>query len=283
MPLCEYRIMTEADFPDCQRLREQAGWNQTLTDWRRFLSFNPTGCFVAVLGERVVGTVCTIPYEDRFGWVAMVIVDRDHRREGIGRALLLKGIEHLEDRGLTVKLDATPQGKQLYDTLGFQDEYGAARYERNAESLPGGAATAERIRVTDLDPLNEWDRAVFGASRRLVLQSYLVHYPEYAFWLREKGAVRGYIMAREGSHAFHIGPWVAEDPKSARCLLDSLLDSRKPERIFVDIVHPNPHATVLLESCGFRQQRPFIRMFRGVNKHPGAPERVYGMSGPELG
>ncbi|MFB3788057.1 MAG: GNAT family N-acetyltransferase [bacterium] len=275
--------MTEADFPDCQRLREQAGWNQTLTDWRRFLSFNPTGCFVAVLGERVVGTVCTIPYEDCFGWVAMVIVDREHRREGIGRALLLMGIEHLESRGLTVKLDATPQGKQLYDTLGFQDEYGAARYERHAESLPGEASRAERLRVADLDQLNEWDRMIFGASRMPVMQSYMEFFPEFAFCLREKGALRGYIMGREGTHAFHIGPWVADDPKSARRLLDTLLDFRKPERIFVDIVHPNPHATVLLESRGFRQQRPFIRMFRGVNRHPGTPERVYGMSGPELG
>lgn len=283
MPSIAYRLMNEADFPDCQRLREQAGWNQTLTDWKRFLSFNPRGCFVAILGERVMGTVCTIPYEDRFGWVAMVIVDREHRREGIGRTLLLMGIEHLESRGLTVKLDATPQGKQLYDTLGFQDEYGAARYERHAESLPGGASPAERLRVSDLDQLNEWDRMIFGASRLPVLQSYLDYFPQFAFWLREQGTIRGYLMGREGSHAFHIGPWVAEDPQSARCLLDTLLDFRKPERVFVDILHPNPFATVLLESRGFRPQRPFIRMFRGANRFPGMPERIYGMSGPELG
>ena len=63
----QLRVMQETDFPDCQRLREQTGWNQTLADWQRFLSYDSQGCFVALRDNQVVGTACTISYENRFG------------------------------------------------------------------------------------------------------------------------------------------------------------------------------------------------------------------------
>ena len=277
------RIMQESDIPDCHRLREQAGWNQTLSDWERFLSYNPQGCFVAWREERIVGTVCTIPYENRFGWVAMVIVDRECRRMGIGTLLLNQGIHHLEESGLTVKLDATPSGKMLYDTLGFQDEYGVARLECNSLQIPEKDDDCHSLILKDLDRLDEYDRSVFGASRLPVLTSYMQYFPQFAFHIEEQNRILGYIMAREGTHAFHIGPWVAEDPDCAARLLITVLQKRRPEKVFVDIVEPNPHVRTFLEKIGFREQRPFIRMFKGNNRHPGCPERIYGLSGPELG
>lgn len=277
------RPLTEADIPRCQELRAAVGWNQTEADWRRFLSYDPNGCFVAEAKGRVVGTACTIAYEDRFGWVAMVIVDPAHRRSGIGTRLLKKGIEHLSNQGLTVKLDATPAGKMLYDTLGFEDEYGAARMECG-EPVPQPAEfECGRLTLEHLDELDAYDRAIFGASRRNVLESYLRIYPDYGYCVRLNGAIAGYILAREGMNAFHPGPWAAEDATIAHSLLSTLLTQREPERVFIDIVAPNPLIRSMLESMGFREQRPFIRMYRGENRHPGDPKRVYAMSGPELG
>jgi hypothetical protein len=95
--------------------------------------------------------------------------------------------------------------------------------------------------------------------------------------------MRGYILAREGSHAFHIGPWAADAVPAAQSLLYALIRRRKSERIFIDLVDRNPYVRPMLEVLGFQMQRPFIRMFRGVNRYPGIPEKVYGISGPELG
>lgn len=277
------RTMTESDFPRCQQLREQAGWNQTLMDWQRFLSYNPKGCFVAEIDSEVVGTVCTIPYQDRFGWVAMVIVDKDHRREGIGTFLLKKGIQHLEQRGLTIKLDATPEGKLLYDTLGFEDEYGAARYEAQNLEIPQVDIQYKTIELADLDSLDRFDAPIFGASRKQVLRSYLEKYKGLGFMIHEMDEIAGYILAREGTNAFHIGPWVATNSQVARQLLAVMLMNRKPDKVFVDIVEPNPYSLNIIEQLGFQQQRPFIRMYKGKNTHPGQPELIYGISGPELG
>lgn len=279
----QIRTMLLGDLPACQQLKQQVGWNQTLDDWRRFVELNPEGCFVATHHSDIVGTVCTVAYQ-KCGWVAMVIVGPQHRRKGIGKILLLLGIEHLEQRKLIVKLDATPEGKMLYDTLGFRDEYAGGRYE--CDALSGiGAPTTNCIKLTleNLDELSQLDREIFGDDRSEVLSSYLTHYPDCAYCLMDGDKIIGYIMAREGEHAFHIGPWIAIDRDVAQILFQSCLDARKPIRVFADVVSPNPHAATMLQEWGFVQQRPFIRMVRGENRCAGKPEYVYGMSGPELG
>src|SRR5690348_4685599 len=111
--------MTLADIPAGMRLKEQAGWNQLEADWRRLLDWQPDGCFLAELDGAPVGTVTTC----RLGavaWVAMMLVEAGQRRRGIGRALMVHALDDLDARGVrTVRLDATPLGRPLYETLGF--------------------------------------------------------------------------------------------------------------------------------------------------------------------
>ena len=86
------RPMTAADIPAGMRLRELAGWNQTEQDWQRFLKLAPSGCFVACVDGRVRGTVTTLDFEKRLGWVGMVLVDPEYRRQGMGTGLLEAGV-----------------------------------------------------------------------------------------------------------------------------------------------------------------------------------------------
>src|SRR6266404_8815729 len=130
------RHMTRQDIAGGMRLKDLAGWNQTEADWERFLSSSPDGCFVAEIDGRVIGTVTTIVYEDRFAWIGMVLVDPGFRNRGIGRALLQRAIEHLESRNLAcIKLDATPQGKPVYEKVGFVSEYEIERWTLKRPSV----------------------------------------------------------------------------------------------------------------------------------------------------
>ena len=52
-------------------------------DWRRLITASPQGCFVATTQDSVVGTVTTITYAGRVSWVGMVLVDPQHRGQGI--------------------------------------------------------------------------------------------------------------------------------------------------------------------------------------------------------
>ena len=57
--------MTSADIPLGMTLSQQAGWNQTRADWRRFLALEPGGCFVGELDGRPKNTNAVIaPYVD---------------------------------------------------------------------------------------------------------------------------------------------------------------------------------------------------------------------------
>jgi GNAT superfamily N-acetyltransferase len=123
VPPADLRRMNLDDIPAAMRLKGDAGWNQTEADWRQLITASPDGCFVAVGPDSIVGTVTTITYAGRLAWVGMVLVAPRCRGRGIGTALLKRAIAHLDARGVrSIKLDATPAGKPLYDRLGFVSE-----------------------------------------------------------------------------------------------------------------------------------------------------------------
>jgi len=301
------RLMTEADIPAGMRLKELAGWNQTSSDWERFLRASPSGCFVAELDGRVCGTATTIVYEERFAWIGMVLVDPECRGRGIGTRLLARAIEHLDAVGVpTLKLDATPQGKPIYAKSGFVSEYDIERWtlERRTDLAGAGVSVAPGERAAagaaepsaslpsaslpftskpDVEGIAEFDRDVFGADRGGLLMSLHNETTSFTLEAKNRGKLQGYALGRRGARADHLGPWIARDESSARGLLVEFLHRSKRETIFVDCVKLNRFACGLVESLGFEFSRPLTRMYRGPNRHPGRPEFVCGILGPEFG
>ena len=276
------RVMTQADIPAGMRLKDIAGWNQTPADWERFLSASPQGCFVMEADKHVVGTAATIAYEGRFAWIGMVLVDPEFRGRGIGTRLLEKTIEHLDASGIPgMKLDATPQGKPIYQKLGFVSEY---EIERWMLKRPGGQKNAPSTTpLPALDDVLALDREVFGADRSGLLRSVAADAPEFALAVRQRDQVTGYVFGRKGSRADHLGPWMARDESTARALLEEFLRQSSRETVFVDAMKSNQWATALLRAHGFEFSRPLTRMFRGRNDYPGRPELLGAILGPEFG
>lgn len=282
-PEITLRPLSTADLAFACELNALAGWNQTENDWRRYLEFEPDGCFLAAAGGRSAGTATTIRYGNRFGWIGMVLVHPDFRRFGIGTQLLRATIDYLQRNGVAaVKLDATPMGKKVYVPLGFVDEYELSRYDG---TVPAGIAPADAQPMTERDiaEVAAFDAPIFGAEREHVLRSIWRRQPELSFVVRERGGVRGYLLAREGRVAAQIGPWEAADAPTAERLLRTLFARIAGRRLFVDVPHINPAGCALLERLGFGIQRSLTRMYLGENRHPGTPENVYGISSPEKG
>lgn len=293
------------------RLSTTAGWNQTRGDWERFLAASPDGCFVAESDAGVVGTSATIVYGGVLAWIGMVLVDPAERGKGIGTALLERAVRHLDERGVSsVKLDATPQGRPLYERMGFETEYGVERWllerEEGRESAPeapsGEAATAgapartpwtsaasiipgaEAGAAAELEPdLLALDREVFGADRSALLRSLAADAPDLVQRIDGPAGIAGYALGRRGAIADHLGPWSARDEDAAARLLDGFLARSRRGRVFVDRVVPCPWSGDLLESRGFRFARPLTRMFRGSNAAAGRPDVQGGILGPEFG
>ena len=274
--------MKRADIPAGMRLKDLAGWNQTEADWERFLDASPDGCFVAEAAERVVGTSTTIVYEGRFAWIGMVLVDPEFRRRGIGAALLDRALEHLDSRRVpAAKLDATPEGRPVYEPRGFVAEFEIERWVL-ARQPPRPATASDDARAA-LRPILNLDREVFGADRSRLLASLDRDAPEFTLLREEKGNSAGYALGRHGSRADHLGPWMAGEESAAAEILDEFLRRTRRERVFVDIVKSNRFAENSARARGFVFSRPLTRMVRGPNAHPGRPELLCAVLGPEFG
>jgi len=276
----EIRAMTPADIPAGMRLKDAVGWNQTKEDWARFVEANPEGCFVAEWNGEVAGTVTTIIYEDRFAWIGMVLVRPELRGRGIGTALLVKASDYLDARRIPcAKLDATPQGKPVYERLGFQIEY---ELERRTLRREHGAGAALHT-VENIEAVLAADRDIFGADRSALLRSMANAAPEFVALARQGAALSGYALGRRGSRADHLGPWVARTEPAAREILENFLLRSRRDVVFVDVVKDNPWAPRLLMEKGFEFSRALTRMYRGENAHPGRPDLVCAILGPEFG
>jgi ribosomal protein S18 acetylase RimI-like enzyme len=282
------RTMTSADIPAGLRLNQLAGWNQTEGDWDRFLEVSPQGCFVTEVDGQVCGTVTTVSFERRFAWIGMVLVDPQCRGRGIGTSLLERAIEHLHACNVqTMKLDATPQGKPLYNRLGFVEEYEIERWTlrrsaseaRRAVDIGCSASPSPALPQSIL----EADREIFGADRSFLLKSLHEDAPGFTIAIWHDGVLGGYTFGRRGLVADHLGPWMAKDAASAQHLLETFLARSARETLIVDCLKSNCVASDLLKAFGFTYSRPLTRMYRGPNHHPGRPDVLCAILGPEFG
>jgi len=282
----QVRTMKRDDLPACLTLKRLAGWNQLPEDWEIFLSLRPHGCFVAVADDRVVGTVTTIDYEGRFSWIGMVLVHPDFRRRGIGTALMQAAVDSLKDCE-TIKLDATAAGKQVYDRLGFVDEYRLARFVREGQTprtIPAMGRPDPCAMTTDhLRDVAKLDAAAFGVDRSRVLELWLRRTPRYAFVLLREGRPVAYCMGRPGANFETIGPLVATEEAHAEALVLAAVREMFVKPICIDLFDCHPRFASLLECFGFSLQREFVRMYRGPNRYPGNTALQWAVCGPEIG
>jgi GNAT superfamily N-acetyltransferase len=277
------RPLRGSDLPFGHGLSRAAGWNQTPRDWERFLSLAPGGCFLALDDGRPAGTATTTAYRDELAWIGMVLVDPAFRRRGIGTALLEAAIGHLRDQAKVacIRLDATPQGRPLYEGLGFVAEWDLRRWVRgvaptSAPSLPAPTGTQGTALPASSSVL---DRAVFGADRSLLLESLrtgsddVLVLPDGSFGFR-----------RAGERAYYLGPVTAASAESGIALAERLLSRCPRDRpLFWDLPEANEAASDLALSLGFEPARVLTRMRLGKDTAPQDPVRIFGLAEPGLG
>lgn len=256
-------------------VRAIAGWNQTLTDWRRFVSLEPGGCFLAEWGGEPAGTATTTCYGRDLAWIGMVLVEPGFRRRGIGRALLEHCIKHLrEERKIRcVKLDATPEGQPLYEKLGFVEEWGLKRWVGQ-----GGGDEEGRPRDDLTDEAMKLDREVFGADRAPLLKSLAQGGLEAR--VRSDGT---FGLLRPGTRASYLGPVTAADTVTGIAVARELIEGAPRETVFWDLPDKNAPAIELARNLGYEPKRDLLRMSLGENDSPGDPARMFGIAEPGLG
>ena len=261
------RLLTIADIQACCNLSASAGWNQTPADWERMITLEPNGCFCIEDDDRIVATTTLLTYGRQLAWVGMVLTHSDYQRRGYARRLVTAALELSRVRGIpTVKLDATDQGRPLYESLGFEDEQPIERWRGNPEvTAPYGADWGP-------SPLYQLDVSAFGADRSRFLNTL------------GKSMIGGgaFAMCRPGANANHLGPCTARDRESASRVIRSVLATKPGEPWLWDILPANEPAIALAKEFGFEPARCLKRMFWGQSSR-GAEDMVYAIAGFEAG
>ncbi|NQT03611.1 MAG: GNAT family N-acetyltransferase [Planctomycetes bacterium] len=278
--MIKIRQMTIDDVQLGLKLTRQAGWNQTESDWLRFMKMEPEGCFVAEFGGRSVGTTTTCIL-GHVAWIAMVLVDVDARGKGVGTELLKYSLNYLDKRKVkTVRLDATSAGQPIYEKLGFTPEYQLARFEGIAPSGKRGALVSKATPAIYVSII-EFDTQMNRTNRGKMLSRLFEDFPEDIHIIWDGGKIEGFILTRPGANAIQIGPCIATID-AGPVLLSDALSRCAAEPVFIDIPVDNTNAVKIAESSGLRIQRYFMRMYRGeyVKDHIQA---LWAGSGPEKG
>ena len=275
------RLMNLGDVPLGCRLNAAAGWNQLPADWQRLLALEPAGCFVAEWDGQPVGTACVTRF-DTVAWISMVLVDAAQRGRGIGTQLMRQAMAWLDQCGArTVRLDATPLGRPVYEKLGFVGEYEVARWEGTAAA--GELRTEIRMAAdADLGAIAALDQQATGTPRGPLLARLFAERPQGMRVAMTQGQISGYSAVRLGGRARQIGPVLALDAASGVALLDAAFFDHGGQAVFLDVPLGNRPAMQWAETRGLHIQRQFLRMFRG-QPLADQPQRIWSSFGPEKG
>ncbi len=278
----EIRLLCEADLPAALRLKELARWNQTENDWKRLLQLEPNGCFCATCNGEVVGTTTTTTYGTELAWIGMVLVDPEYRRQGIGTKLMKTAMTYLDSAGVTtVKLDATPAGRPVYQELGFNEESLVERWEGTVIESTASRSGSNDKTTSDL---LELDRKAFGADRTRLIRMLMSESSLKPCFYNDGGRwITGFALARQGTTATYIGPVVAKDAKVAGTLLDQMMGGLLQGRVYVDLNADFERGREILSERAFKKQRDLIRMAYGKSSNAGTSRTVFAIAGPELG
>lgn len=284
------RTMTIADIPLGMRLKSQAGWNQTLADWKRFLTLSPNGCFVATIDGVDVGTAATFTLGN-VGWIAMILVDPAARGQGVGSAMMHHCLSYLQSQNvISIRLDATALGKPVYDKLGFVDQFKLVRFEgtlpTNESFDVAQPRVVTRIAENHHAAIKSLDTIATKTDRSELLNWLLTQPGEegagHAFVAYEGEKIVGYCLSRRGANAAFIGPCVAITAQAGDALLQAVAQTFAGQRVLVDIPADHAKATAWAKAYGLRQQRELTRMCKGSAVLENV-DQLWTSSGPEKG
>ncbi|SDO11970.1 Ribosomal protein S18 acetylase RimI [Streptomyces sp. cf386] len=233
------RRLTPRDLTACADLSEDRGWPREEHKWG-FLLTAGKGYGIDDPDGGLVSACVVTEYGPQgrpdLGAIGMVLVAERHARQGIGRRLMRHVISAMGPTPLT--LHATPNGRPLYEELGFKATgraemlRGHFRPASSAPEVATRAATAE-----DLTAIVRLDEEVFGPDRTHII----TRLPAFTDQLRvaeANGRIVGYAGAWPNMDTQVVGPLIAHDTETAKALIASLAaHTDRPLRTDIDVRH----------------------------------------------
>ncbi len=269
------RRLVASDVPAAVGLSEQAGWNQTGDDWRLLIELAPEGCLAIEGDGELAATTTLLCYGRRLAWIGMVLTKMSYRGRGYARRLMTQALNQADKMQIeTVKLDATDQGRTLYEKMGFRCEQAVERWSR-----PGSSHALSAAAPVEKTPVRDWrvaDHRAFGADRSELLERLLRRSQPPLF-------IEGsYLLTRPGLRTRYLGPSVCKTSGTARTLTERALGSAVSDSWSWDLLPKNRNAVAIAKDLAFAPARHLQRMVRGKDLQA-HEDTIYAIAGFELG
>ncbi|WP_237317967.1 GNAT family N-acetyltransferase [Streptomyces sp. JJ36] len=250
------RPLSPYDLPACLDLATARGWTREEHKWRLLLTAGQGyGIDAPDRPHALIGAFVLTPYGSTdpaapgggtaYTSVGMVLVAERFQRRGLGLRLM----EHaLAASGDAVPfLTATPQGRPLYEKLGFKPVGRLGILTGHFTPPPGaaapggarvGAATVRPATAADLRDVLALDAQAFGADRTELLARLPAFADRFVVAEDGTGTVSGFAAAWPNEDVTVLGPVVARDLPTAQALITDLgTHTTGPVRYDVDAHH----------------------------------------------
>lgn len=255
-------------------------WPHRLTDWQ----------FVAALGQgvvvehagRIVGTGQAWKFGEDHATVGLVIVAPDMQGQRIGQRVMHALLEALPGR--TVSLQATAEGRGLYERLGFvqtgevRQHQGLARPARLMAPPPG--LRLRPLVPSDVESLVALDHAASGMPRGAALRALLQSADGVV--LDDEGEAVGFALARRFGRGHAIGPVVAPDIAGAQVLIAHWTSTLAQKFVRID-VDAGSGLLPWLEDQGLHRVGAVTTMVRGAAPLRGPAHGLFALINQALG
>ena len=225
-------------------LSKRAGWNQTDSDLRLFASENMQGNllgFAKIQGTvNPLGTGMVLSLGDSICWIGMILVHPELRRQGIASVIMGKCIEEarLNKEKAIIGLDATPQGLQVYENLGFQPSFPIWRGKLKTDTEVAPDKSIEIKAVSSVESYADLFEGT-NLSKKIAGFQLIQNLNPTGVWVAMfKGKSVGLVMTRPGRLNPFIGPLLAITPSIAIGLLGHALKYWKNkgfEEVILDV------------------------------------------------
>jgi GNAT superfamily N-acetyltransferase len=239
------RLLTAADLPAATVLLERAGLPSGAANVGRYLRWQPDGCWC---NDELTGMV-TVLCHGTVGFVGCMAVEPSEQGRGLGRAVLEHAQAHATRAGVeTFLLEATPDGRRLYEKLGYVVEHATINVARAVTA--GSAATAALLR--EVDAIRSLDAVATGTPRPMIAD--LV-----ASFAGAAVEVGGALAAYGLVIGDRLGPVIARDVAAGNAVVAALA----PACRIATVPEPNQAARRALADAGFADVRVLARMRLG--------------------
>jgi len=241
-------VLDENDVEGLISLSQSVGWDYDRDEIRTVMS---SGKIIGHKNEfgHLVSSAAIIPYDTHLASIGMVIVHKKFRGRSLGKETTQACIDLVPEKS-SIMLIATPEGKPLYEKMGFKEVGYVQKFICN-NYIPSNRLLLEGIKAEvfkqgDFEKVVELDTDAYGDSRRKFLVNRIRQSHQSLVLRDENGRVLGYGISILGPENLVLGPIVAPNNNAATFLINQLainhhgnlrIDTSTGDEIFIKFLY----------------------------------------------